>query len=60
MRSYPFNMTKYNIGDEVYWNDPDNGSCSGFYEVVDILNPTTIPSGAESPVYKLRALLVVK
>ena len=27
---------KYKIGDKVYWNDPDNGICSGIYEVTGI------------------------
>jgi hypothetical protein len=27
---------KYNVGDEVYWNDPDDGACSGIYKVIDI------------------------
>lgn len=26
-------MMKYNVGDEVYWNDPDNGNLSGYYFV---------------------------
>lgn len=25
-----------NIGDKVYWNDPDNGICSGIYTIKDI------------------------
>ena len=27
----------FNIGDEVYWNDPDNGICSGLYTITDKL-----------------------
>lgn len=30
--------TKYNIGDEVFWNDPGNGLCSGYNIVIDILD----------------------
>lgn len=26
----------FHIGNEVWWEDPDNGICSGKYEVVDI------------------------
>ena len=26
----------FHIGDEVWWEDPDDGICSGKYEVVDI------------------------
>jgi hypothetical protein len=29
---------KYNVGDEVYWTDPDNGLCSGYYRVAKIVN----------------------
>jgi hypothetical protein len=29
-------MTKYNINDEVYWNDPDEGITSGYGTVTDI------------------------
>ena len=29
-------MTKYNINDEVYWNDPDEGVRSDYGTVVDI------------------------
>ena len=29
-------MTKYNINDEVYWNDPDEGATSGYGTVIDI------------------------
>ena len=32
-------MTKlYNVGDEVYWNDPDNDFASGYYTVTEIVN----------------------
>jgi len=27
---------KYEIGDEVYWNDPDEGICSGYGEVTEV------------------------
>lgn len=26
----------FHIGNEVWWEDPDNGICTGKYEVVDI------------------------
>ena len=29
-------MTKYNVNDEVYWNDPDEGKTSGYGTVTDI------------------------
>ena len=29
-------MTKYNLNDEVYWNDPDEGTTSGYGIIVDI------------------------
>jgi len=25
-------------GDEVYWNDPDNGICSGIYKIKEFLS----------------------
>lgn len=25
------------VGDEVYWNDPDCDRCSGYYEIVEII-----------------------
>ena len=28
----------YNVGDEVYWNDPDNGLCSGYYKVIEVVD----------------------
>ena len=27
---------KYNVGDEVYWCDPDNGTRSGYYFIESI------------------------
>jgi len=30
--------TKFNVGDEVYWNDPDDGISSGYYKVVKVLS----------------------
>jgi len=29
---------KYNIGDEVYWTDPDNNISSGYYEIIEVIN----------------------
>jgi len=29
---------KYNVGDEVYWNDPDDGLCSGYYTVIEVVD----------------------
>lgn len=26
----------YKTGDRVYWNDPDNGECSGEYEILEV------------------------
>lgn len=28
--------TNLGIGDQVFWNDPDEGICSGYYKVVKI------------------------
>ena len=28
---------KFNMGDEVYWNDPDDNISSGYYNIVNIL-----------------------
>ena len=27
---------KYSIGDEVFWNDPDEGTCSGYGKVTEV------------------------
>ena len=33
----PYNLTKiFHIGDTVWWEDPDDGLCSGKYEIVDM------------------------
>lgn len=29
-------MANYKNGDKVYWNDPDNGECSGEYEILEV------------------------
>tara|TARA_R110000744_G_scaffold21674_1_gene55928 strand:- start:92 stop:253 length:162 start_codon:yes stop_codon:yes gene_type:complete len=29
---------KYHFGDEVYWNDPDNGVCSGIGKFIEYKN----------------------
>jgi len=29
-------LVMYQIGDRVFWNDPDNGLCSGEYTISDI------------------------
>ena len=29
---------KHNVGDRVYWNDPDAGLCSGYYTVTQIVD----------------------
>lgn len=29
---------KFNVDDEVYWTDPDNGFSSGYYNVVDVIH----------------------
>ena len=29
-------MTEFNVGDKVFWNDPDDGICSGEYWVTGI------------------------
>jgi hypothetical protein len=34
-------------GDEVFWNDPDDGRCSAIYKIVEITND-------DPPVYRLR------
>lgn len=31
-----FNMKNLKENDEVYWNDPDNGICSGIYTIIHI------------------------
>lgn len=33
-----FYKIKYNVGDEVYWNDPDRGLCSGYFTVAKVLD----------------------
>jgi len=30
------NVKKLHTGDQVYWNDPDNGACSRFYKIQTI------------------------
>ena len=30
------NKMNFHIGDEVWWEDPDNGTSSGTYKIVDI------------------------
>jgi len=32
----PIRVPKYEIGDEVKWNDPDDGICSGIYKILDV------------------------
>jgi hypothetical protein len=51
-----FHKVKYNVGDKVYWNDPDNDECSGWYRVVkvtdaDILFVNNPKLGVEFPVF---------
>jgi len=29
---------KYDVDDEVYWNDPDEGFASGYYTITEIVN----------------------
>jgi hypothetical protein len=29
-------VTKFNIGDEVYWEDPDEGICSGYGTIIQV------------------------
>ena len=31
-------MSKFNIGDEVFWTDPHNGISNGFYEIIKIIS----------------------
>ena len=31
-----FHKVKYNVGDKVYWNDPDRGLCSGYFTVAQV------------------------
>jgi len=38
---------KLAVGDEVFWNDPDDGRCSAIYKIVEITND-------DPPVYRLR------
>lgn len=33
---------KYNVGDVVYWNDPDRDLCSGYYTVTKIIDRDTL------------------
>ena len=33
-----FHKIKYYQGDKVYWNDPDDGICSGFYTIAQVLD----------------------
>lgn len=30
------------IGAEVYWNDPDNGECSGWYEIIEFISDNIV------------------
>ena len=34
-------------GDEVYWNDPDNGICSGIYKIKKFLSADILLIGNE-------------
>ncbi len=36
------------IGAEVYWNDPDDGACSGWYIIQSIKNNDTVVLTNES------------
>lgn len=43
------------VGDEVYWNDPDEGICSGYYKVSEVLGDVfrlTNDSGAELEAFR--------
>lgn len=31
-------MMKHNVGDIVYWNDPDEGLCSGYHKITSIVD----------------------
>jgi len=33
---------EYNVGDVVYWNDPDGGLCSGYRTVTSIIDRDTV------------------
>ena len=33
-----FHKVKYNVGDDVYWNDPDDDLCSGWYVVAEVID----------------------
>lgn len=33
-----FKKIKYYQGDDVYWNDPDNGECSGLYRIAQVVD----------------------
>jgi hypothetical protein len=37
-----------NIGAEVYWNDPDDGICSGWYEIEEVIDEETFRLKNES------------
>lgn len=43
------------IGDEVYWNDPDDGMCSGVFKIVEFINDTVVllrnDSGSETEAF---------
>jgi hypothetical protein len=31
-------LKQFNIGDEVYWNDPEDGLCSAYYTIAELYN----------------------
>jgi hypothetical protein len=51
-----FHKVKYNVGDEVYWNDPDRGICSGWYTVTKIIDRDTLvlDYGTEVFIWEIR------
>jgi len=51
-----FQKVKYNVGDKVYWNDPDRGICSGWYTVTKIIDRDTLvlDYGTEVFIWEIR------
>jgi len=51
----PEHDLELHVGAEVYWNDPDDGVCSGFYEIVEFRNDIYVllknEAGSETEVF---------
>jgi len=45
--SLPPKKLGHAIGDEVYWNDPDEGKCSGVYKIKEFRDLTVVVLGLD-------------